>query len=133
MALIDCKFFSETLGMCSSLRVVLPETTERRIGDVGVSRAAQPAFRGHPTLFLLHGLSDDESIWTRSTNIERYAAAIGLAVVMPNVHRSFYTNMLHGYRYWDFVSRELLDKARAFFPLSSARALSSSSRLTKSQ
>lgn len=121
MALIDCKFFSETLGMCSSLRVILPETTERRIGDVGVSRAAQPAFRGHPTLFLLHGLSDDESIWTRATNVERYAAALGLAVVMPNVHRSFYSNMVHGYRYWDFVSRELLEKARAFFPLSHAR------------
>ncbi|HYJ10193.1 MAG TPA: alpha/beta hydrolase family protein [Polyangiaceae bacterium] len=121
MALIDCKFFSETLGMSSSLRVVLPETTERRIGDVGVSRAGQPTFRGHPTLFLLHGMSDDESIWTRSTSVERYAAAHGLAIVMPNVHRSFYTNMLHGYRYWDFVSQELLEKARAFFPLSHAR------------
>src|SRR5882724_2530549 len=121
MALIDCKFFSETLGMCSSMRVILPGTTERRIGDVGVSRAGQAAFRGHPTLFLLHGMSDDETIWTRCTSIERYAAPLGLAVVMPNVHRSFYTNMLHGYRYWDFVSQELLEKARGFFPLSSAR------------
>ncbi len=121
MALIDCKFFSETLGMCSSMRVILPETTARRVGEVGVSRAGQPAFRGHPTLFLLHGMSDDETIWTRSTCVERYAAALGLAVVMPNVHRSFYTNMVHGYRYWDFVSRELLDKARGFFPLSVAR------------
>lgn len=121
MALIDCKFFSETLGMSSSMRVILPETTERRIGDSGVSRAGLPTFQGHPTLLLLHGMSDDESIWTRSTSIERYAAGLGLAVVMPNVHRSFYTNMLHGYRYWDFVSREVLDKARAFFPLSHAR------------
>ena len=121
MALIDCKFFSETLGMCSSLRVILPETTETRSGDVGVSRAGQPGFRGHPTLFLLHGLSDDESIWTRATSLERYVAPLGLAVVMPNVHRSFYSNMRHGYRYWDFVSRELLDKVRDFFPLSRAR------------
>jgi putative tributyrin esterase len=121
MALIDCKFFSETLGMCSSMRVILPETTKQHIGDVAVSRASQPKFRGHPTLYLLHGMSDDETIWTRSTSIERYAAALGLAVVMPNVHRSFYTNMLHGYRYWDFVSQELLEKARGFFPLSSAR------------
>jgi len=121
MALIDCKFFSETLGMCSSMRVILPETTERRSGDSGVSRAGTPAFRGHPTLLLLHGMSDDESIWTRSTSIERYAAALGLAVVMPNVHRSFYTNMLHGYRYWDFISQEVLEKARSFFPLSDAR------------
>lgn len=121
MALIDCKFFSETLGMSSSMRVILPETTERRVGDVGVSRAGQPAFHGHRTLFLLHGMSDDETIWTRSTSVERYAAPLGLAVVMPNVHRSFYANMRHGYRYWDFVSQELLEKARSFFPLSHAR------------
>jgi len=129
MALIDCKFFSETLGMCSSMRVILPETTERRVGRASlgaptpsdVSHAGPTAFGGHPTLFLLHGMSDDETMWTRSTNIERYAAALGLAVVMPNVHRSFYTNMVHGYRYWDFVSLELIDKARSFFPLSHAR------------
>ncbi len=122
MALIDCKFFSETLGMCSSMRVILPETTESRIGGAGVSRAGQADFQGHPTLWLLHGLSDDESIWTRATSVERYVAKLGLAVVMPNVHRSFYANMRHGYRYWDFVSGELLDKARSFFPLSRARA-----------
>jgi putative tributyrin esterase len=121
MALIDCKFFSETLGMCSSMRVILPETTERRIGDSGVSLAGSAAFQGHPTLWLLHGMSDDETIWTRSTNVERYVAPLGLAVVMPNVHRSFYTNMRHGYRYWDFVSEELLQKARSFFPLSPCR------------
>lgn len=121
MALIDCKFFSETLGMCSSVRVILPETTERRGGDAGVSHLGQPSFGGHPTLFLLHGLSDDESIWTRATSLERYVAPLGIAVVMPNVHRSFYSNMRHGYRYWDFVSRELLDKVREFFPLSRAR------------
>ncbi len=121
MALIDCKFFSETLGMCSSLRVILPETTERRLGETGVSRVGRPTFHGHPTLLLLHGMSDDETVWTRATSLERYVAPLGLAVVMPNVHRSFYTNMQHGYRYWDFVSREVLDKARDFFPLSRAR------------
>ena len=34
---------------------------------------------------------------------------------------AFYTNMHSGYRYWDFVSQEMLEKARGFFPLSSAR------------
>jgi putative tributyrin esterase len=76
MALIDCKFFSETLGMCSSMRVILPETTERRIGDSGMSRAGQSAFRGHPTLFLLHGMSDDESIWTRATTRAPFATML---------------------------------------------------------
>ena len=117
MALIDCKFFSEALGLSSSMRVILPEQTDRQIGLAGQARGAQR----HPTLFLLHGLSDDETIWTRRTSIERYAAALGLAVVMPNVHRSFYVNMKHGLRYWDFVSEELVTKARSFFPLSSRR------------
>lgn len=120
MALIDCKFFSETLEMCSSMRVILPESPEPS-ADAQHLVAQREHQRLHPTLYLLHGLSDDESVWTRLTSIERYVAPLGLAVVMPNVHRSFYTNMRHGYRYWDFVSRELVDKARQFFPLSSAR------------
>jgi putative tributyrin esterase len=119
MALIDCRFFSETLGMCSSMRVILPEKTERRIRSLGMSGTGRDvSFRGHPTLWLLHGLSDDESTWSRSKSIERYVEPLGLSLVMPNVHRSFYTNMHKGYRYWDFVSQELLDKARGFFPLS---------------
>ncbi|HTA89601.1 MAG TPA: alpha/beta hydrolase family protein [Polyangiaceae bacterium] len=119
MASIDCKFFSDTLGMASSMRVLLPEPSIRQIGR-GAS-GAPPHGGKHPVLFLLHGLSDDETIWARFTSLERYVAPLGLAVVMPNVHRSFYTNMKHGYRYWDFVSDELLHKARALFPLSSER------------
>jgi putative tributyrin esterase len=119
MASIECKFFSDTLGMSSSMRVLLPEPSVRQIGR-GAS-GSEPFGGKHPVLFLLHGLSDDESIWTRFTSLERYVAPLGLAVVMPNVHRSFYTNMKHGYRYWDFVSDELLHKARSLFPLSTER------------
>ncbi len=115
MALIDCKFFSETLGMSSSMLVILPEATNRQIGLRGSARTEGARY---PTLFLLHGLSDDETIWLRRTSIERYVAPLGLAVVMPNVHRSFYVNMKHGLSYWDFVSDELVQKAREFFPLS---------------
>ncbi|HEV8245089.1 MAG TPA: alpha/beta hydrolase family protein [Polyangiaceae bacterium] len=118
MALIDCKFFSDTLGMSSSMLVILPEQTQGQIGLTGQTRSSDGRY---PTLFLLHGLSDDETIWLRRTSIERYVAPLGLAVVMPNVHRSFYVNMAHGPRYWDFVSDELVRKARGFFPLSSRR------------
>lgn len=116
MAMMRCNFFSESLGMASSMTVILPEGTARQIGMAG--RAAGGL---HPCLYLLHGLSDDDTIWLRRTSIERYAASLGLAVVMPNVHRSFYTDMAHGYRYWTFVSEELPAKARQFFHLSAAR------------
>jgi len=118
MALLDCKFFSETLGMSSSMQVILPEA--------GSSQLSLPASAGanerrHPSLLLLHGMGDDDTAWLRSTSLERYVAPLGLAVIMPSAHRSFYTNMASGYRYWDFVTTELLDKARAFFPLSRER------------
>ena len=58
-------------------------------------------------LYLLHGLSDDDTIWLRRTSIERYVAPLGLAVVMPQVHRSFYTDEAYGGRFWTFVSEEL--------------------------
>jgi S-formylglutathione hydrolase FrmB len=75
----------------------------------------------HPTLYLLHGLSDDHTIWLRRTSIERYVAPLGLAVVMPAVHRSYYTDMKSGGNYWTFVSEELPEIARSFFPLSDRR------------
>ncbi len=55
-------------------------------GDRGADRrrstAAGPS-GALPVLYLLHGLSDDHTAWLRYTSIERYAAARGLAVVMP--------------------------------------------------
>lgn len=98
------------------MEVILPDTPPNRVS----SRDPQ-AFRAHPWLLLLHGLSDDHTTWQRRTSIERYVAPLGLAVVMPNVHRSFYTDMVHGYPYWTFVSEEVPARARSFFPLSARR------------
>ncbi|ERI94419.1 putative esterase [Clostridiales bacterium oral taxon 876 str. F0540] len=75
----------------------------------------------YPTLYLLHGLSDDHTIWQRRTSIERYVSDMGLAVVMPNAGRSFYTDMKHGYKYFTYITEELPEIARQFFPLSSKR------------
>jgi S-formylglutathione hydrolase FrmB len=116
MALLHCKFFSEALGLSTSMYVILPQETH---GQIGLS--SRDAQEKHRTLFLLHGLSDDESIWVRRTSIERYAAPLGLAVVMPRVDRSFYTDMAAGLAYWTFVSEELPAIARRFFPLSERR------------
>lgn len=98
------------------MHVLLPQRTFSQIG----LRSEAPAGT-HPTLFLLHGLSDDHTAWTRRTSIERYVSPLGLAVVMPNVHKSYYTDMACGDRYWTFISEELPRIARSFFPLSSDR------------
>ena len=109
MAFFDCHFFSETLALSVSAHVLIPQTTATK-------RTL------HPTLFLLHGLSDDHTMWMRRTSIERYAAERNLAVVMPAVGRSFYQDMAGGPRYWTFLSEELPALMRSFFPLSEKRA-----------
>ncbi|PYE50617.1 esterase family protein [Paenibacillus barcinonensis] len=116
MALIKCEFYSDTLGLSTSMHVILPQQTHNQIGLDNVTGSGL-----HPTLYLLHGLSDDDSIWLRRTSIERYVASLGIAVVMPQVHRSFYTDMAEGGRYWTFISEELPALARSFFPLSPQR------------
>lgn len=98
------------------MSVILPQQTREQIGMQNVASAGK-----HKTLYLLHGLSDDHTIWMRRTSIERYAAPLGIAVVMPAVHRSFYTDMVYGGAYETFMANELPALARSFFPLSEAR------------
>ncbi|MBP3039152.1 esterase family protein [Bacillaceae bacterium Marseille-Q3522] len=112
MALLKCYFPSDALLLKTSMTVILPDLA----GAMKVEK------RDHyPTLYLLHGLSDDDTMWLRRTNIERYASAYGLAVVIPQVHRSFYMDMAYGNKYWTFLSEELPEIARAYFPLSDKR------------
>lgn len=117
MALIRCDFYSEALRLSTSMTVILPQATATQIGMSGSTRAG-----GHPVLYLLHGLSDDDTTWLRRTSIERYVAPLGLAVVMPQVQRSFYTDEVHGNRYWTFLAEELPQLAAGFFRLSDRRA-----------
>ena len=73
-------------------------------------------------LYLLHGYSDDQTAWQRWTSIERYAEGRNLAVLMPYAQNSFYTDMLHGGKFFTFLTEELPAVAHDLFPLSSERA-----------
>jgi len=114
MILTEVNFFSDTLGMRATMGVILPQRT---LADAQGKR--KPKYR---TLYLLHGHSDDHTAWQRWTSIERYIEGMNLAVVMPAVNLSFYTDMVHGGKYWQFISEEVPAVARDLFSLSSARA-----------
>ena len=118
MALLRCDFFSDVLEVGTSMTVLLPQASAEQIG---VSGPAGTPGDGFPVLYLLHGLSDDSSAWLRYTSIERYAAQLGLAVVMPQVGRSFYADEVHGGRYWTFLSEELPVVVGSFFNVSERR------------
>ncbi len=113
---LDWHFFSDVLGLTCSAHVLIPQPTFAQIGMGGGKQRGK-----YPTLYLLHGLSDDHTIWMRRTSIERYAAAKNVAVVMPAVGRSFYQDMVSGSKYWTFVSEELPMLCERYFPLSPAR------------
>lgn len=106
MAFIQCNFNSEVLGFGSSINVILPKRDD---------------IDKYPVLYLLHGLTDDHTAWQRKTSIERYALENNLAVIMPNVHRSFYTDMVKGYDYWTYITEELPETVHNFFPISQKR------------
>jgi putative tributyrin esterase len=118
MALVTCDFFSDVLEVGCSMTVVLPQPTEEQIGVEGDPDSRPVPRTDFPVLYLLHGLSDDHTAWLRYTSVERYAAAAGVAVVMPAVNRSFYANEVNGGRYWDYVADELPEIVGNFFRIS---------------
>lgn len=111
MPLMTVQFRSEALQLGVSVHVILPQPA---VGESSFARKL-------PVLWLLHGLADDHTVWQRRTSIERYVEGRQLAVVMPAVDRSFYTDMVHGNRYWTYISEELPLLLRAWLPLSARR------------
>jgi len=110
MILNEVNFFSETLGLRSTMYVLLPQ---RRLLD-GKSKRV-PTYR---TLYLLHGHSDDHTAWMRWSSIEKYAEGLNLVVVMPAVHLSFYADMVYGGKYWQYISEEVPTRVRDMYLLS---------------
>jgi putative tributyrin esterase len=109
MAFIQCSFHSRILDIAAGMNVVLPQ------------RENPADSRPVPCLVLLHGLSDDHTIWSRRTSIERYAEAHGIAVVMPAGGRGWYVDNAEGPRWGSYIADEVPAVARAFFPVSSRR------------
>lgn len=75
MALIQREFKSETLKRTVPVNVILP-----------IEKFKGP----YPTLYLLHGLTDNCNGWLSYSRIRLWAEDSGLAVVMPSGENSFY-------------------------------------------
>lgn len=111
MACTEFHYYSRVLDIDVTVSVILPE----------VKTMLEQDGKPLPTLYLLHGLSDDHTHWIRQTRLEFYARRYRLAIVMPCVNRSFYTDMKHGAKYFTFVSEELPKVMELYFPLSHER------------
>ena len=105
MALCDVHFFSTTLAKQVAMNVLVP--------DAGAGPFA--------TYYLLHGLSDDHTVWHRRTRIEWYVREIPLIVVMPDGGRGFYTDNAQGPPFAQFFGRELPSFVERVFPAQRTR------------
>lgn len=100
MIYLQMHLHSKTLKKSVELNVLLPQNIN---GE------------SYKTLWLLHGLTDDHTAWMRFSSIERYAEQAGIAVVMPNADRSWYTNTAYDAKYKTFITHELPDLLRSHF------------------
>jgi S-formylglutathione hydrolase FrmB len=110
MALVNLNWKSELLGKQTSATVILPEKGKGPFA----------------TFYLLHGLSDDHTIWHRRTRLEWYVRDLPLIVVMPDGYRSFYTRPVDGPDYARHIGEELPDYIERHFqarPERAARAI----------
>jgi len=106
MAYCEIKFKSVTLQKAMGMQVLLPQV------DVPGP---------YPVFYLLHGLSDDYSIWQRHTRIEWYVRELPLIVVMPDGGRSFYCDAVQGPAWESYFMNDLIGFIDRFFPTVAAR------------
>lgn len=105
MALCDVHWSSDVLAKKLGMYVILPE-------------AGTPPFA---TYYLLHGLSDDYTVWLRRTRIEWYVREMPLMVVMPDGFRGFYTDNAEGPAYARHVAEEVVGFVERNFPARRSR------------
>lgn len=97
--------YSEALGLNIAYSAILPEGREGP----------------YPVLYLLHGKSVDEKSWLHNSSLVRYEKESKLAILMPQVHLSYYTDMIEGGDYWSFLTEEFPRKMHNQFRLSEKR------------
>lgn len=108
MACATIQYFSRSLKKASAFNVIFPDDPSKA--------------RPWSTFYLLHGLSDDHTIWARRTSIERYVQDLPLVVVMPDGGRGWYTNAVEGYAHEDDVIRDIVGLVDRTFPVRAERA-----------
>ncbi len=110
MALCDLHYFSPALGKQTGALVILPEGAD--------GPRAKPPF---PVFYLLHGLSDDHTMWMRRSSIERYVENLPLIVVMPDGGRGFYVDAEQGFAYEKAIAGDLVSYVDRVFPTKAER------------
>ena len=101
MPFLEFRYFSNALQIAHAANIILPNSDVK--GPYHV-------------MFLLHGLSDDHTMWSRRTSIERYVEGLPLIVVMPNGGRGWYSDAVQGSAFETAITTELPSIIETYFP-----------------
>ena len=117
MAAFSGTVYSDAMNMDTTIGVILPQDSRKHRGREEIHQGIVPR-KTPKTLILLHGLSDNWSVWMHRTSILRYAEDYDVAVIMPEVQRGFYQDMKNGPAYFTYVADELPGLAAELFNVS---------------
>ncbi len=78
--------FSKSLRMETGITIITPDTA-----------ASGPP---HKAAYLLHGVCGSNTDFTDFTMLPVYAAGYDCIFIMPDAHRSFYTDMVYGHDFF---------------------------------
>ena len=119
MSLLHYNFPSKYLRGNTDVNIILPDLPQGAVPEAFYGSGEK-----YPVLWLLHGGTEDYSVWVRKSNIELYATENRLIVVMPSVMNSSYSDWAHfggGYLAHEYIVRELMPLVYGWFPASPKR------------
>lgn len=115
MAVITCEMTSLVLNTPVTFQVILPTNVDYHRLSEPLAKLYEP--ERYRVLYFLHGAISSPGQILRYSNIERYAEEYRLAVVLPYVGNSFYTDW-EDVQFQKYVSEELPLFIKKIFPIS---------------
>ncbi len=108
LAFATIQYYSHSLRKASAFNVIFPDSPD--------------ASRPWAVYYLLHGLSDDHTTWSRRSCVERYTLGYPLMVVMPDGGRGWFTNAQNGDAYEDDFLKDVVGMVEKNFPVRAERS-----------
>ena len=105
MAFLRVYYFSSVLMQHTTLTAAWSESAKKPM----------------PVLYLLHGGTDDSTLWFRESDVESLCERYGLLAVSLDARSSSYADMRHGQKFFTYLTQELPEFLAHRLPVSSRR------------
>ncbi|GHT48736.1 tributyrin esterase [Spirochaetia bacterium] len=105
--ILNGSLYSKVLGMQTGITIFTPEQLCEKVN--------------YKVVYLLHGLHGNNQTWMHNTMMSQFAGKYEAIFVMPEVGRSFYCDMKHGYNFKMYIGEELPQIIKNVFKISAKR------------